>query len=601
MGFKAKSFLLLIIPVLVCAYVVISILNNHYCAPKIKLNKQADSSYNAYLPANSNTYFYDFENLEKKDFVDDAITHSGKKSLRLFGEGYSHNIDILGSQVDLTNANQISLSAWVYIKSKAEDPNFFLVFTIEKEKKSLFWYGNQVSGKNLELGHWFKISSSLNLDSNIALTKDCIFKLYFWNKSQCDVLIDDITVVFGQENKKGNYLSDDPVDANTFKQKFNFPPFTSKTFSLENIGNKNERYLINNQEEKYGEFKVNDKIFVGNFIELKNKRQNLLVAESNGSLNLYNYCENKSQFSVFSVKNKIIPKQSLNPNEVFIGDFNSDLIDELLYIDKAKKQIILCKISIPNKTCTDEKGTVELNKISSFLGSQIPGFIISPTDKFLSADVDGDKNSEIIKIDAQGKYMIVKYNLKKWQCINSENKIIPIWNSINNDLKIVKGNFLKKFNKEVLLTVYKTKKARTYNYTIFAFNENTKAFDSFYIINGESRGEIIGLDTLKSTDLFIVGNYDNDKQDELLRFNKDWRYNLKEIKFNDTTFAITSNIDFAGFKKSQNPKYYEDLEIISGYFLHKNFSSLMTIKRNRKEEINYLPNSIEIYSPKFSK
>ncbi|NVO02570.1 MAG: hypothetical protein HXX09_07675 [Bacteroidetes bacterium] len=603
MRIKIKSIIILLILIFAGAYVLIPIIKTRFKkTAKIDFSSSIDTSGSSFLPSNSNYYFFDFEKIDNKDIIYEKTAHSGKRSLKLFGEGYSYGMEINANQVDLSNARHFSLSSWIFIKDKSSKPDFTLVFSIEENKKSIFWYGNTVAGENLESEKWFKISSTGVLDSMVKLNNNCIFKIYLWNKSKCNILMDDVAVVIGQEFKKGNYLSETPIDPYSYIPKFNLPPFRSLFFKAIDIGNNNDKYLVNHDGQKHGEFKFDDKVFIGNFLKYRNNSQSILLANPSGDLNIYYFCETEKRFSKSTIKNSIIPKQSINSNELLIGDFNADFVDELLFIDKAKKQLVLLKINNPKQLCPkDESETIEFSKISQFSTNQITGLNINESNKYISADIDGDNSSELIKIDQNGSYFVYKYTLKGWQSVNLEAKNIPEWNSSKNELQIVKGKFLKKFNKDVLLSVYSTKKSKTNNYTIFFFNEKTKVFESFYTINKAPKGKIIGLDTLKTSDTFIVGNYDNDKEDELLRYNRDWRFNLKEIKFNDSTFAIQSNIDFTGFKKSQNPKYYEDLTIFSGNFFNKNFSSLLTIKRNKKNVVNFLPNSIEIYSPNISK
>ena len=84
---------------------------------------------------------------------------------------------------------------------------------------------------------------------------------------------------------------------------------------------------------------------------------------------------------------------------------------------------------------------------------------------------------------------------------------------------------------------------------------------------------------------------------EILRYNRDWRYDLKQIRFSDSTFRVLANIDFLGYENDHNPKYYEMLKIIPGNFTDAKKTSLMVIGRNKtKPAAQILPDMIGVYS-----
>ena len=92
-----------------------------------------------------------------------------------------------------------------------------------------------------------------------------------------------------------------------------------------------------------------------------------------------------------------------------------------------------------------------------------------------------------------------------------------------------------------------------------------------------------------------------------MRYNRDWRYDLKEIAFSDSAYHILNNIDFTGYSADHNPKYYEVLKLIPGRFTG-NQVSFIVIGRNCKnkdyngkecseyEDLPELPDFISVYS-----
>jgi hypothetical protein len=121
------------------------------------------------------------------------------------------------------------------------------------------------------------------------------------------------------------------------------------------------------------------------------------------------------------------------------------------------------------------------------------------------------------------------------------------------------------------------------------------------------------LDTLHPDDEFFTGPFDNSGRSKVLRYSRNWRFDLKEIIFNDTTFHVMANMDFKGYEKDFNPKYYDVLRIIPGVFLKPGEESFMVIGRNCKtrdtltnecsefQNLPFLPNTLQFYSFQTSK
>ena len=93
----------------------------------------------------------------------------------------------------------------------------------------------------------------------------------------------------------------------------------------------------------------------------------------------------------------------------------------------------------------------------------------------------------------------------------------------------------------------------------------------------------------------------------MFRYNRDWRYDLKEIRFNDTTFQVLANMDFTGYEKDHNPKYYEMLRLVPAMLVNPGLTSFLVIGKNGKNDpkkkenkefidLPALPCSIQVYS-----
>lgn len=93
----------------------------------------------------------------------------------------------------------------------------------------------------------------------------------------------------------------------------------------------------------------------------------------------------------------------------------------------------------------------------------------------------------------------------------------------------------------------------------------------------------------------------------ILKYNTDWRFDLKMINVLKNDYLITGMVDFRGYKNDQNPKFYELTKLVSGKFLRGDKTSVIVISCNCKdvdfdgrsckqlETIKGLPNTIALY------
>lgn len=114
-------------------------------------------------------------------------------------------------------------------------------------------------------------------------------------------------------------------------------------------------------------------------------------------------------------------------------------------------------------------------------------------------------------------------------------------------------------------------------YLVKQYNPSTKNYNQSYA------GKTIGPDTLKPTDQLYMQLTDAQGRTHDFRYNRDWRYDLKEVKFTENTFQILYNIDFTGYEADHNPKYYEKLTILAGRFFKPNLTSFCVVAGNYKK------------------
>ncbi|MCD4746529.1 MAG: hypothetical protein K8R58_09530 [Bacteroidales bacterium] len=546
----------------------------------------------------------------KNNRIYDSKAHSGKFSSLISGEdSYSIIMQIKAEEIGIENLNKVSLSAWLYAFPFEDILDAVYVFSIEDTNhNSIFWKGISIYGENFETNKWFKISGLHNL-SDITVLPEYIIKFYIWNRNDTEILVDDFYIVFGKENeRRGNsVLVDLNKTAFQHTSNFNYPPFKTCFFKKENINNLDSIFLINHNNELIGNIKPDDLIIIGNFKSNNSGMNSIITAKSGKKLELYYFNPNESRFKKLIIDTEDYPLDYFFNKKIVVGNFDENHFDEILIIDYSNKKATLNKIII---TDINNSSVCLLKTIWKSTIGKISNTKIDDSNKYISGNFYGNNKYELLIINNKGNYEFLEFSENKWNQITSTiNNQIDEWNSNKNNIEFITGKFLKNYKKDVLLGIWEEKINKKYNFSIYKFNYADKEFISHFPDTQKSIGLIIGLDTLKPSDKFLIGNFDNDYQEELLRYNRDWRFDLKKLELNDTTYHILENIDFAGYTKNYNPKYYEILKLYTGNFIHPNKSSILTIARNCKknnfdgkkcdEYVNYqnLPNSIQIYSP----
>ncbi len=549
--------------------------------------KEAKSTHNELRNINIlhplNTFFYDLEDSQlPSSYAQNS--YSGKRCILSYGKNtFNPSFEISVSKLDRENIKNVGISAWINILSDTSELKFALVLTIEdKDHKTIFWKGVGLDNQIIPIGKWTKISGIGEL-TNLKILPEHTIKLYFWNNCDSKILIDDITVVFGNQSERFGQKTYCDLTAESFKPSDNnLPPFPFHFFKQFNIENKNSIYLINNENTVTGEIKPYQQLFTAH---LTNNKFDDIFIFNKTSAEIYSFFEPTKTFRRSLIQNLTSPINTFTSDDILVDNFAGNEPDEILFLSPKNPMAVLSKLNSSSfKIITAEKLS------STNFSSKMSG------------DFDHDGNAELLLINDNGTYDVYKLSVNHWTLLSSGIK--DEWNKNKNSFQLIKGSFLKQ-NEIQILSIVKNNSSGKLNYDIYHYNTASKKFESVY----PAPPITSGIDTLKTTDQILVGNFDEDETDEILRYNRDWRYDLKLIKFNKTGYVIESNIDFSGFKQDQNPKYYELLRLIPGKFVTKKTSSLLTIMRNCKnknldcksckdyQNLNYLPNSIQLYVP----
>jgi hypothetical protein len=555
-----------------------------------------------------NSLAYNFE-VDPKDSIPSdhykGIAHSGFFSGKVFGmNSHSLTIEKKVSELGNDNLNEIALSSWVYIFPTTHEINSALILAVSNGLGiNVVVKKIKVKGNELPEGKWFKVSGLFDL-SDIKMKPDYKVQLYFWNYSFTDILVDDFYIVFGgPKPRRGDSTLVNLGGGSQFTPRFNLPPYPFHLFDKVDINNRNSSFLINNGKVKDGDISPYDKIFSGHFIS--SGTEDLLVINKSGRTDIYTFCKERGVFSKVTTR---IPADMLTffqSADIISGCFSGGGTSQVLL--SGPYGILVGEFEKPGNPCSGKFVTVSFKTL---LNTTINP--LSQHGQLIAADLDGDKITEILTIAENGSWKVLRFEKGSkypWLMMASgQSDEMKQWNSQNINFNITPGRFLQKYPQDLLLSISSNKSRPVYVWSILRFDPVSHSFLSCFGEKQNYRGKTIGLDTLKPSDKFLTGTFDNSGKVKVFRYNRDWRFDLKEIRFNDTTFQIIANMDFSRYEKDFNPKYYEILGLCTARMLDPDLTSLLVIGKNCKtrdyrakeckefDENPALPGTLGVYS-----
>jgi hypothetical protein len=481
--------------------------------------------------------------------------------------------------IGVQNLGAVGLSAWIYVFPTEKEVKGALVFTASNELGvNICWQGVNLKGPEIPRGKWFKISGSFNL-ADVKFKPGNKIQVYFWNTSSTDILIDDYFVVFGAPlERRGDSALVDLTKPAGYVPKFNYPPFPVSYLKKDSI----------TSQIKADEIGREDLAVAGDFLSSGNEE--MLVFRKDGKMAGYTFCREKNGFVRFAVTKPLQPLS--NVKNIMAGKFTGNGTGQCLVVtDKIFQLFMLNPSGDPcSATQPAAAGLKMLSVAEPYTGAVYTG------------DFTGSGRAEVLVINSTGSWKIVGFEpvangAGKWKTIAaSEQHPVAAWNVQQFETGITAGSFLPGIRTDQLLSVSRSKSDRKITYTIYRFNKSGMNWESNYSGNGS--GKIIGLDTLKPEDRFYTVKSDSGNHNTVFRYNRDWRFDLKEISFSDSAYAIRSGVDFEGYAKDYNPKYYESLRLIAGKFTPAAEASFLLIGKNAPER-RYeaiLPDFIHLYS-----
>jgi len=564
-----------------------------------------------------NTLRFDFEVAKGQDVpngIYKGIAHSGEYSAKAFGKNsFSVSVVRTASEIGLANLTGVAMSAWVYVLPTDNGVNGSLVFAVNNSVGvNTCWKGVHFNGPLIPLKKWTKITGYFDL-SGVRLRSDDQIQLYFWNDSNTDILVDDFYFVFGApRDRKGDSAVVDMTKEIPFAARFNTPPFQTTFLEKREIHNGNTVFLVVDGEIKKGEITPTDKVISGNFLNPVGGTESMLVIKPDGKPELYHYCPDRQVFEQIPLDCPAELQPLFRDCSWGKGKFFPSSNDQLFVTGAGGIAMFgIEKTGTPYSIRNGVSATIKIFWISSEL--MLDEVTVTEKNPPVCGDLNGDKLTELIVFDEEGSWKLLKFVAGgqgggRWiPLATGEEYKIREWNPGLNLFRVTAGRYLARFDRDILLTIFRGKKSGKSGYSLLWYSIPDKKFLPPHKGRQGNEGITIGLDTLKPGDPLFQGSFTR-KYLSFLRYNRDWRFDLKEIRFNDTTFQVIQNIDFTGYPGDQNPKYYEILNVFTGNWIDQAVTSILVIARNCKdpdykggnctvyEELPALPNTLQIYS-----
>lgn len=528
-----------------------------------------------------NSWYYDFEIEEEKDTPSGfykGIANSGQYSVKAFGQNsFSFNVEKTVASIGLQNMEAVALSAWIYVFPTDNEVKGSLVFSASNDLGvNICWRGVSLVEPEIPRGAWFKISGYFDL-KGIDFKPESKIQFYFWNNSRTDILIDDYYMVFGGAvDRRGDSALVDLTRPEGYVRKLNMPPFP-----VDYLLRLNDGLPLAADALLPGDLTVS-----GNFFE--SGTDALMVIRGGKPDKVYLACKTTSRMEGHGFANSgILPAGIISAHS---GNFASHPEQQVLLV--TDKKIVLVSLSGAKELC---------NPAGNVSGRILAEKEISD-DRIFTGRFTGGARSEVLIIDPSGDWKVLAVTPMQdqrytWKTIASGDKNpVSLFNTEHFYAGITPGKFIAAPSGDQLLVVARSAKESTIVYDLLRLNPGKSAWVS--LMKGSNGGLTTGIDTLKPEDRFFILPGLKGSATRILRYNRDWRFDLKEITFNDTSFTIQSNIDFQGYQADQNPKYYESLNLVHGRFLENQPSLLLVSGKNLPERNpdNILPGFNHFYS-----
>lgn len=531
-----------------------------------------------------NAYSYDFEVAPGKSVPGGfykGLAHSGQYSVKAFGQNsFSNAMERTAEEIGIENLKSVTISAWIYVFPTRKEVKGSLVFTASNELGvNVCWQGIGIREPEVPKGTWFKVSGQFDLTS-ITFKPGYKVQIYFWNTSSTDILVDDYYAVFGGAPERRGDSARVDLTRGRFTPQFNHPPFPVTFLKKEE-----PEIKLNPADLNPADLTVAGDLF-------NTGDDGLFSISSAGKVAAFIYCRDSRTFKKVPVSNPTATTSCGRVKKLHILKSAHNQPDRIVV--ESEKGWLLGELKQVRQPC-QQNTTLQTSLV-----------ILSKSDQAVSSLVcgnfTGSDNPEILIVSAGGEWQLLSAvtgpgNVMTWKPVNkSQQNPVKLWDPAEARSTLTGGRFLPRIGHDVVLTVSRPLNGSVPVYSILDFDPLTQRWNSLGPRKHERFGLTMGLDTLKPDDRFFVLKSGSGYR--ALRYNRDWRFDLKEIRFSDTAFTIISSLDFRGYDKGMNPKFYEKLNLIplnSGNPGHPAFLVNGSVARERHYE-SILPDFIHLYS-----
>ena len=198
--------------------------------------------------------------------------------------------------------------------------------------------------------------------------------------------------------------------------------------------------------------------------------------------------------------------------------------------------------------------------------------------QIISGKFSDETREQLMLIQKDGTWKIVSFEKNKW--IELFKGKVEEWVSKNSKSSF---HFIEKDRR--ILCIKENLISKNSDYFMHSFLPFGTLKSAFQ--NNDNKGLLNSMDTLKTTDFYIS------LKAGIIRLNRDWRFDLKEIIFNEKGFVINNTIDFTAYTADQNPKFYESSVIVPGNYFEPLKPALMVLSGNKKKDI--LPDVLQFF------
>ncbi|MDD3876480.1 MAG: hypothetical protein PHT69_07645 [Bacteroidales bacterium] len=540
----------------------------------------------------------DFENFDADAQIISDFVHAGEKACLVSGKNtFSPVIKKTVKDIGLRYMTRVGISAYVYVlPQQFEDLDAQLVVSVTDDAgKNIFWQGVGINSRFFSSAKWLKVSGAFDMNPQ-DINENQFVNVYLWNNSNTQIIIDDIFVVFGTDQNMPGDTTNIRTGENGFALPlFNFPPHET-IFAEKDSLNKDALLLLLDVLKELKNDKINEAVCIGNFIMTGNRLDKILFTHA-GQLKVLAYCEREDKFLPFSVLSEAELINSW-PNSIKLkGKFNSTTKEDVVLVDTLNEKLFLLNFS-DNAQCSDYHIPIQLStKTYSF-----DAFTLNRMKPFYWHIINPERSghSKLLCIYGTGLWQVFSISDSGLRLLNASKagKSLPDFPSNRKYFKLISGNFMAQNSKELLLQMTFN---QGFHYNLLFFNETKNAFETVM-----RKTLTIGLDTLKPIYSYFTVNNKLGHQD-IIKYDNSWRFDLKLLQFNDTTFQVMKAIDFKNQDAFVNPKFYELSALLAGHFVNHGYTSLICVCANCKDsnydgrqcnefyEENSFPNTVHIF------